>query len=509
MDNKKYMAVTIGPIFETINMSPSPAALWASSYLFSLVTKEICERLCSVDLDEKYKIVETDIVSPFFSHNSYEKQKNGIGLFPDRIIFQLNENSELNASNFKEKVSDVAVQSVAQKLGLTDNEDIKYLNEYIMIRTVVFFAKNPIVEASKYLDSIELASPYVLSTRGNHVIASLCEKEHVKNSELVKSFDKFSLRKESGNEKIIFKELKDIIGFETDTDFKKYSYYAIVRADGDGIGKLLEQIGTDSEKVNEFSKSCLLYCEKASELVSEYNGVTIYAGGDDLLAILPCDSKMKENEGTPFHFSGKLNAVFCETFKNLITECNKDKADRDKLSVSISVGITVAYYKFPLYEALEDSQNMLFGYAKRKRNGIAVKIQKHSGQSEGLFIPFEKLDVMLALMNYIFDNVNDDVILSALHKMSFYEIMFSNAQDCRTVRNLFVNIFDGFDHKNNEFLHQKLPDIFCDIFNIPAIKRKVCAIDDTGINNKDNAKTFSYLLRIIKFFVEKGGNNNG
>ena len=502
-----YMAVTIGPIFETINMSPSPAALWASSYLFSLVAKEICERLCSDDLNLN-KIAETDIISPFFSRDSYKEQNNGIGLFPDRIIFQLNEKSDL-VSNFKEIVSDVAVQSVAKKMGLSDKEEINYLNKYIMIRTVVFSATNPIVEASKYLDSIELASPYVSLTKGNHVIASLCEKESIKTSELVKSFKNFSLQKDSTNRNITFKKIEDIIGFEANNVFKKNSYYAIVRADGDRIGKLLEQIGAHSEKVKEFSKSCLLYCKKACELVSEYNGVTIYAGGDDLLAILPCDSKIKKNEGTPFHFSCKLNEVFCKIFEKLLTECNEGKDESDKLSVSVSVGITIAYYKFPLYEALEDSQNMLFGYAKKKRNGIAVKIQKHSGQSEGLFIPFEKLGTILKLMEYIFVNVNDDVILSALHKMSFYENLYGNAHDCITVKNLFVNIFDGFDHNNNEFLHKYLPDTFCEILINPMINRKVCAIDDTGINNKDNAKTFSYLLRIIKFFIEKGGNNNG
>ena len=32
---KHYIAVTIGPIFETMSLVSSPAALWVSSYMFS------------------------------------------------------------------------------------------------------------------------------------------------------------------------------------------------------------------------------------------------------------------------------------------------------------------------------------------------------------------------------------------------------------------------------------------------------------------------------------------
>ena len=61
--SKSYIGITIGPIFETMNLVSSPAALWTSSYMFSSVTKKLCEVLVSV-----YKVRAEDIISPYFDN---------------------------------------------------------------------------------------------------------------------------------------------------------------------------------------------------------------------------------------------------------------------------------------------------------------------------------------------------------------------------------------------------------------------------------------------------------
>ena len=58
----KYIAITIGPIFDTMNLVSSPAALWASSYIFSSVAKEICHILKT-----DYNIDEEQIITPYYS----------------------------------------------------------------------------------------------------------------------------------------------------------------------------------------------------------------------------------------------------------------------------------------------------------------------------------------------------------------------------------------------------------------------------------------------------------
>ena len=57
---------------------------------------------------------------------------------------------------------------------------------------------------------------------------------------------------------------------------------------------LFENMGNDTIKVEKFSKSCMEYTSNAAGLVKEYGGVTIYAGGDDLLFLAPIVSE-KDN----------------------------------------------------------------------------------------------------------------------------------------------------------------------------------------------------------------------
>ena len=48
-----YVAVTIGPIFDTMSLVSTPAALWVSSYMFSYITKTICELLLECGVKEE------------------------------------------------------------------------------------------------------------------------------------------------------------------------------------------------------------------------------------------------------------------------------------------------------------------------------------------------------------------------------------------------------------------------------------------------------------------------
>ena len=59
-ENKKYIGITIGPIFDMMNLVSTPAALWATSYMFSMISKKTCEKLHS-DHNKEFKII-----SPFY-----------------------------------------------------------------------------------------------------------------------------------------------------------------------------------------------------------------------------------------------------------------------------------------------------------------------------------------------------------------------------------------------------------------------------------------------------------
>ena len=43
--SKEYIGITIGPIFDTILDASSPAAMWFTSFLFSDLTRRICDKI--------------------------------------------------------------------------------------------------------------------------------------------------------------------------------------------------------------------------------------------------------------------------------------------------------------------------------------------------------------------------------------------------------------------------------------------------------------------------------
>ncbi len=475
----RYIAVTIGPIFDTINLTSSPAALWAASYMFSMTSKTVCETLTEAG------VKEGDIISPYYKKDDeLLNKKDGVGLFHDRIVFK--------SDNFEIKDFDGVKETVIRKIADLFSLPEEYLNEYLMIFAVSFEAEYPILESSSMLDSMELQGSYVFKETQNPILSLFTndnsdvgeEEKRAKTGkneavkDLVKSLEDFQLKK--NNESL--KSLYDIVS--TGKGLKKYKYYAIVRSDGDNMNKITSSLCED-EKIREFSKKCLSYCSEISQIVKNFDGVTIYAGGDDLLAILPCESKKGE---TIFEFIKAANLAFNEHFRVYDNP------------TSLSFGITIAYYKFPLYEALESSAHMLFDFAKSKKNGVAINLQKHSGQSANLFIGNNALKDVMALKNDVLQKLlgTSEVLLSANYKFIQFAEFFENATSDAEIDNIFKNIFYADEHKGNTFVQEKLPAFF---------KKLKDGLDvvDVSDNEKSKVSAICNLLRLLKFFVEKEG----
>jgi len=492
MAEKNYIGITIGPILDTINLTASPVALWASSYLFSMLSRTICKLLVNGIPEKNISgIPAEDIITPFYDESEELLQKNdGVGLFHDRIIFAA---EETKLAEMKE-IREAAITEVGNAFGI----DVNYLMEYIMVSVISFRAENPIMESRFMLDSQELAVSFVEKETENPILSLFSGDSYSKNSGLKKtslmaSLEQFQLKKSQDS----FKSLGDIVA--TGTGFKKYKYYAIVRSDGDNMSKIISSLN-DTGEIRAFSKTCLSYCSGVSELVQQYDGVTIYSGGDDLLAILPCESRGAK---TPFHFAKEANDLFCKTFSTY------------NQPVSLSFGITVAYSKFPLYEALADSANLLFGVAKRKeadekkeKNRVAFRLQKHSGQAEGLvisnaFLP-EVIDLLDQMLNTRAEQQEqtEQIFFSAIYKIAMFEKAFNALKGRDAIDNLFKNTFDSDVHQDNAYLSETLPDIFEALTGEAWVAD---ALDDDGVCSQKPGLTMCYLLRIMKFFVEKGG----
>ena len=477
-EKKKYIAVTIGPIFDTMSLVSTPAALWISSYMFSCITKTICELLLADGL------MEEDIISPYFSKEDTAliDKKDGVGLFHDRLIFVANNFDIKHFNQIKEKT----LEKISELFAL----DLEYLKAYVQIAAVKYEAENPIFGCDSILNSRELEKPFVAKDNEQPLMKLLFAEKGASNewikalAEKLGVYEKWQLTDDKG-----IKDLDSIVRTQKRSNLKKHSYYAIIRSDGDNMSKIISSLNTD-EELRSFSKTCLLYCSAVADEVARFGGVTIYVGGDDLLAILPCENK---NGDTPFEFIKRANKIFDEKFKSY------------HKPTSLSFGISMCYKKFPLYEALEDSAYLLFGVAKDKdhKNCSVIRLQKHSGQSEGLLIPNTALDELLALKNIIVKSESSEdecIIISALHKLSLFEYLLNAADDnSKAIFTLFQNIFDSSEQKT-EFLHDKLPDFYHKLKTNMSIR----ALTDDGVQNNP-VTAVSYVLRVLKFFNEKAG----
>lgn len=548
MSADNYIGITIGPIMDTLTSVSSPAGLWGVSYMFSYISRQICEKLLKKGIEKE------NFITPVFDleENKIKKEVDGVGLFPDRIIFRAPAGFEdKNLKDLKDLIESVKKSlgtSLSQSINMNNYEKkiIEFVNAYIQIHYVVLSEaegnkdqKNCVLNISPYLDSIELNKTFPKNQTENYFL-NLFEgdSEEERNSRIKRSFlmtdanDSQILKvlNEGNNEKKIkIKTINEIAckdySEENKPVLKKHGYYAVVQADGDNIGKVLRTF-TDDEEVKGFSKKCLTYVTESSKIIEEYEGVTLYAGGDDLLFLCPVENSKKK---TIFDVCKKLSCKFNETFKDEIDTMKKRKAEGDEEAKlpSVSFGISIHHTKYPLYEALMEAQNLLFGVAKntKNKNCMALELTKSSGQKLGLVIPnnesgedtevpndenFEPiLDCFLKVLD-TFLGVNqeigekDKVLHSVIYKTALFESLLTIAakEEGVKIENLFNNIFDSEIHLENTFIKV-----------IGELYKRICENDqgieisgNKGIDHrKKEVVVLEYLLRLAKFFTEKAG----
>lgn len=416
--NNLYTALTIGPIHKTLQSVKSTKAIWAASYMFSYLIKEIIKEI------KKDKSLE--LILPYSDEVEISREKKNpltdkfqTGLFPDRIIVK----GEIDLQ--------VIIDHVISDFAAKSKISIAYLKNYINLynlRVGLDDNENIILRINELLDSLELQQRIINNPNDNSLI-DFFEKKNPYNF-LIQ--DEFSERpfpstieismaeyedmyKDNDNYKNAIKKLKDgddenqiefikdIKGLVGDC-FRNYQkYIAVVQADGDNIGtfiKFLYEQENKNELIKRFSKNLLSFAIEAVALIKVYRGTPIYAGGDDLLFFAPVVQTLTDNKTvsiskTILTLIKQLDDKFDEYFKN-DPEFGKLMNDKETIikyemsgeifkQPSMSYGVSISYYKFPLNEALEEGVNQLFYKTKKteKKNAVSYTILKHSGQSFG------------------------------------------------------------------------------------------------------------------------------
>ena len=412
----KYTGINIGPILSTISMGRKPREIWAASYMFSFLMECIIDEIPQ----------DVDIISPAVLS---EKKKIGVGLYPDRVFVRGELEAQVVVDKALEKFSEltgisrtyVNVMHVSIDGGDSseDKDSIKRLNQLLDCmelcnHAVDSKARNGVLHLIQKKD----ASPLFIHGHGNlhfsipflaEIATSRLRNDDWKN--LCDNYRGKELDKE-GNEDSFYQELKTLFKNKDDY-FSFYKYICIVQADGDNMGKIVSSITAD--KVKTVSEALLAYGEEVCQKIKEYGGLPIYAGGDDLLFIAPVKSK----DDTIFGLMDQIDALYQEKVDASIDESFRPKDDKGKyLHTYLSYGLSMSYYKYPLYEAFQDAIYQLFEIAKKVegKNAVAWCLRKHSGS--GFVGSLTKNgDVYVTFKKVMNRSVEEKVVSAIAHKL--------------------------------------------------------------------------------------------
>lgn len=485
----QYLAITLGPIYETFRSVRHTREVWGASYLFSYIAKRIIEKLCE---NGDTAANAHHFVQPNISDERlFEKnQKMGVGLFPDRIIV----NAEiLKGKDFETEIKSKIIDELANLMGDTQG----FLKNYLRIDWCfceVKESENPIKIAAAYLESAEL-QPRIVSSfdlklenkNGSTLQANVLKlfmkavnkngflKEHyqekdVNNTERFESLVEISTRElwkkddavKSKYIKLVNQYLwKDDEDVDSDGDFVKalqkdfkddfktyHKYVCVVKADGDGIGKLITGFTANDKiaQIGNLSKGLLEWGLEVKDTIRKYGGVPIYVGGDDLLFFAPiCNSYSTTASQNIFSLLKQIKKSFEDKF-----ETNWSTNGGDK--VSLSFGLSITYYKFPLSEAIEKAGKLLTltKDASNNSNGekggkLAISFLKNSGSTFDFELKLKEDDALQMAFGELYNTMTSDQ--SFLNGVNFklrdnQELIEKLADSESRLLNVFVNVFE-------------------------------------------------------------------
>ena len=106
-------------------------------------------------------------------------------------------------------------------------------------------------------------------------------------------------------------------------------YAAILKADGDRMGKLLKQ-ARSAEESRTISRALHGFASAVRGLVREHRGHAIYAGGDDVLALLPLPNAVR--------CADALASAFAEVMQPVARQLGVNEQELPTLSAGIAIG---------------------------------------------------------------------------------------------------------------------------------------------------------------------------
>ena len=511
----KYAAINIGPIVDTISMARKPRELWAASYLFSFLMECIIKTI-----KEKGKT----IISPASVEGD---EKIGVGLYPDRIYLE---------DITDEELKDVVDKAFLAFAGTGIGQD--YVNVmYVSIESED--GEGVIKKLNRLLDCTELYNRPVRDKSREGVLGLIQSKKDSSlfrhafgnpefNIQTLGEIATYQLSKLEGKAEVWkklcadarkeeekngaedLKKAEDGFYKKIKVAFKEYyhsyhKYICVVQADGDNMGSIISAL--KNEEVMTLSAALLEYGKGACQKIRNFGGLPIYAGGDDLLFLAPVVS----DKGNIFGLLSGIDSLYKETVDGAIDKNNiiRPEKDGEKLHTSLSYGLSVSYYKYPLYEALKSARESLFDTAKnvRGKDAIAWCLRKHSGTGfSGSFCKNASGGkVYQAFTNLMGCSVKEETVSAIAHKLRQNEDLLERIRKSKDKESRMTAFYHKVMEEENPEKDSYLKDtrgLLCALFDSYVETDKDKKGDTKPITNI--LTTMYGMLRTAKFINGEG-----
>ncbi len=296
--------------------------------------------------------------------------------------------------------------------------------------------------------------------------------------------------------------------------FRNYhKYIAVVKADGDNIGKSLAKIGTSKKRLQKFSADLIDFSKEAAGMIHGYGAAPIYLGGDDLFIFAPLASLNEKGESIESLFSmiEKVDELFDSYMKHYPGSVRDVNGQLQTKFPTLSWGVASAYYKHPLIDTIQKADQMLTEAKNTDRfpekNTIGFSLQKHSGQTFDMFLEKRHKEAYTHAKTLLRDllngkDENPEKLISGIAqrlKEPAFDHLLTEAVNNGTIPHFFNNTF-------NEAIHKR-PDVKLYIKRVEEFIQQVYSANETqtSVNvEKSPASSIVYtFLRLIHFLLSK------
>lgn len=459
----KYISITIGPITRIISKAQKTRGMWAASYLFSYLAKEILRPFADRTFLLPYFNKEL-----YFDDNSKEQRKfAGAGVFPDRYIFKA-----LDGDFDKLKTrTDAVFSNLASDIPRSQTDDVNDIIVFLKQTIKVYFFEQERGNTEEHAFIKQCERTLGLLEEQDSFVPTVADgKDYISRLINGSIADMRFLMKDAG----IGKRFKSIVELSTE-DSSNFSYkeeqnprrpyeryIAIVYADGDSMTEALAKVKTSA-----LSEALFNFSNSAIGIINNFDGQPVFIGGDDLFFFAPI-----------FH-AGESIFTLLQTLDEAFHQSLKDKGIDGP---TLSFGLSVTYYKYPMSEAVILAQKLLkiakgrelmkeYRFKKsllEKKNNLIFSVQKHSGQTRAALL-HKGCANTVKLFNNMADKYTglsskDDngkmMLSSVIHNLREHEPILLNAiHDKNLIKYYFTNNYNEDGHEAYNGLFGELADL--------------------------------------------------